>query len=319
MHNAQLIHFSAIGITVVLPIIGVAVGQGFASSMATKALNAQPAAHGAINRLFMVALALTETAAILSTLMAAVMFMNPSSTTGSSLAHIGSAIALAIPAAFIGGISAYPIQAALKSASRQPLISNKIFNLLLLSISMAQTPVIFGLVTGWLLIQQAGEFTGMANGLRLLASGLALGLGSIGPSAGLAIFGKQACDGVGKNREAYDHILSFTFISQAIIETPILLSLVVAMLLLFFGILPPEAPLTDGFVCIAAALAGGFTTFGVGLSSGRTARAACKGFVENLEQYPMISRTSLLAQTLIDTNAVYGLIVAIMLIMQTIH
>src|SRR5437870_5245177 len=66
----------------------------------------------------------------------------------------------------------------------------------------------------------------MRDSLRLISSGLAIGLGSVGPAIGLAIFAKAACAGIGINRKAYAKILPFTFISEAIIETPVIFAFV---------------------------------------------------------------------------------------------
>ena len=206
MLSVHVLHYGAVCLTIILPIIGVALGQGLASKAAIDAIDEQPATSGALNRLFMVALALTETAALSSALLAGLIFMSSATKIETACAHMGAAIALALPATLIGFLSAFPIRAALRSVARQPLVAPKIFNLLLLAVSMAQTPIIFGLLVGFFVVQKGGDAASFADGLRLLASGLALGIGSLGPSIGLALFGSRACAGVGRNREAYDRV-----------------------------------------------------------------------------------------------------------------
>lgn len=314
---AAFLHYSAVTCAVALPTLGVAIGQGFAGSTALAAIDQQPDAKEALNKLFMIAVALTETAAILSTLLALFLLLGKNTTLPIALAHAGAAFAIALPATCIGFVSGFPVRNALKALARQPLIGPQITNLLLLSVSMAQTPVIFGFLIGLLIVQQAGTVTDLADGIRLFSSGLALAIGALGPSIGLAFFSSQACKGVGLNRQAYSRILSFTFISQAMVETPILFSLVISFILLY-KTLPTPVSLFHGLICLVAAITAGLATFGVGISSGRTSGTACRSIAFNLDDYVSLSRTSILGQTLIDTNAIYGLIIALIMIMNFI-
>ena len=67
---------------------------------------------------------------------------------------------------------------------------------------------------------QAAHVLLCSDSLRLIASGLCIGIGSIGPAIGLSIFSRAALNGISRNIQAYSKLLSFTFISEAIIETP---------------------------------------------------------------------------------------------------
>jgi F-type H+-transporting ATPase subunit c len=314
IESALLVHYITIGATVALPAACVGLGQGYSAKAFFVALNQQPAARDTLTRLFLIGMALAETAAILSVVVGMMLFMSPTPSEFGVIAQIGAAIAIAIPAIFVGLFSSLPTRAAFFAIARQPLMGQQIMNLMLISLSILQTSVIFGLIISWLIQQQILNVTLMAESLKLLAAGLALAIGSIGPTIGLAIFAQQSCKSCGSNPAAYNSILSFTFLSQAIIETPILFSLVVALFVFFTG-LPTEVNWHTGIVYIAAACTVASTTFGTGISSGYTARAACKSIGNNIDQYLMLSRASIIAQTLIDTTAIYGLIVALLMIL----
>lgn len=309
---AAIIHYSAICAAIVLPALGVGIGQGLISVAALYTIDRQPKSKNKCNRLFFVAITLTETASILSVLIGVFIMMSKVPNFYGALVELGAALAISVPACVIGIQSAKAAREAFKSLARQPFIDNKIMNLLLLTQTIIQTPVIFGLVIGWLLLQQAPNVTTMNVSLKFFASGIALAIGSIGPTIGLAKFAKEACKGVGLNKHAYDKILSFTFLSQAMIETPILFSLVISLILYFRTVV--ETGHYVGLIFLSSAITAGFTTFACGISSGRTAAAACKEIGKAPENYQLLSRSSLLGQTMIDTNAIYGLIIAILMI-----
>lgn len=309
----SLIHYITIGITVALPSLGVAIGQALASKMVIRAINKQPAAHNELSRVFFISMALSETAAVLSTLMGVILVLGPVTNSFGVIAQLGASLAITIPAFVVGIASAAPSSQAFKAIARQPLFGKKIMNLVLISQAILQTPVVFGLVIGWIIQQQIAHVITIAEALKLCASGITLALGSIGPTIGIAYFAQQACKSAGTNRAAYNEILSFTFLSQAMIETPILFSLVVSLMLAFVSV-PTTAGLFTGIVYLLAAFTVGCSTLGTGISSGRVARAACEQIGKNVQLYSTLSRASILGQTLIDTNAIYGLIIALLMI-----
>ena len=154
----------------------------------------------------------------------------------------------------------------------------------------------------------------MRDSLRLISSGLCMGFGSIGPAIGLALFSQKACQGIGINRRAYNQLFSFTLISQAIIETPIIFALMIAASLLFLKPSVMEENLLDGIAFLAAGLCTGIGTLGPGISSGRTARAACEQIALNPETHGTLSRISMFAQGLIETGAIYAILISFLLL-----
>ena len=70
-----------------------------------------------------------------------------------------------------------------------------------------------------------------------------------------------------------------------------------------------------GFAYLAFALTIGFGTFGAGISSGRSAAAAAIQIAYNPQAYNLLARSSMMAQGLIDTCAVYAFIISLWLIL----
>lgn len=296
--------------------IGVGIGESLASIAAISALNRQPAARSDISRAVIVGMALTETAAVIGVVVAFLLVtrVNMLSTSNpyTGLAIIGIACAISLSGAVVGIASSMPVKQACLAIARQPFFAPKIFNLMLITTSFIQTPIIFGFIIALLILYQAPQVTTSSGSLHLIGSGLAIGIGGIGPVLGLGTFAQSACRGIGFNRDAYNRLLTFTFMSQAFIETPIVLSLVVALILITRAPLPGSE--ITGIAALAAALCTGISTITPGMSSGQTAGAACTQIAQYPEQYSLISRASILAQGLIDSIAIYGWLVALMLI-----
>ncbi len=68
---------------------------------------------------------------------------------------------------------------------------------------------------------------------KVLAAGLAVGLGAIGPALGEGIIAGRALEAIGRNPEASPKIMPFMFATMAIAESTAIYALVVALLILF--------------------------------------------------------------------------------------
>lgn len=292
----------------VIPACCIAYGQAQAATAASEAIETQPHAAGAIRKNFILGLALSETAAILTGVV--VIFLITSNTVASTTTMIGSfgiLAALGIPSVCIGILSSYAQREALFATARQPFFANEILRLMLITLALMQTSVILGFILAFLINNQASAAQTVAESVIVLASGIAFGLGSVGPLIGLGTYASAACKTVGMNRTVYPQIMSFTFVCQGLIEAPILFSLVIALLIV-------QGTQADAGACIAAALAMALSTLGPGMASGATARAACQAIGEQPAMYRVLSGTSLLAQTIIDAAPIYGMIIALLLL-----
>jgi F-type H+-transporting ATPase subunit c len=68
---------------------------------------------------------------------------------------------------------------------------------------------------------------------KLLAAGLAIGLGAIGPGIGIGIAAMGALSAIGRNPEASSQVQTNMFIGIAFAEAVAIYALVVALILLF--------------------------------------------------------------------------------------
>jgi F-type H+-transporting ATPase subunit c len=69
--------------------------------------------------------------------------------------------------------------------------------------------------------------------IRLLAAGLAIGLGAIGPGIGLGILSGKAAEAVGRNPEALGKIQSIFILGLGFTEAVAIYALVIALIIRF--------------------------------------------------------------------------------------
>ena len=72
-----------------------------------------------------------------------------------------------------------------------------------------------------------------AEAVKLLAAGLAIGLGAIGPGLGIGLVASGALQALGRNPDAHGLILTNMFVAIAFAEALAILALVVSLILLF--------------------------------------------------------------------------------------
>lgn len=304
-------HYASIVAAIVLPAIGIGTAQGKINATALTMINQQPQAVGALRKIFFLGTVLVEATMIISLIVSILFVLTPPLTVHAAIAHIGIVFAVAIPGLVIGLLSAKPTQAALESIAREPLDDTKLTNLLLITLSLMQTPILFGFIISWF-IRVESSFANLSLALSLLAGGVALGIGALGPLRGLSMFAEKASTCIGTNKKSYARVLSLTFISQALIEAPIIFSFLVGLTIIVW---PVSGYLTDlsGWKGLAAAIAMSFSTLGAGIASGRVSSRACAEITQAPDNFSELSRASLWGQVFIDTNAIYGFIIALIL------
>lgn len=312
----EMMYTISTALPVCLAALGTGIGQGLIGRKSLEAANVQPHATAEISRISLLGISLTETSAILGLVISIVLFRDasvPAEILYASYGRFGICLAIGITS-FVAGIAAsFPAQAACLAVARQPFFTNKILQLMLITQSVIMTPNIFGFLIALLIQAKVGTVTNFAGGLQLISAGLAIALGSIGPCIGLSMFASAACTAAGVNRKAYAKILPFSFICEGIIETPAILSLLTALIILNINVMN-TSPDLQGIVLLAAALCIGLSTLGTGINTGKVAAAASVHIGENPDNYSAISKVGLLALAMIDTFAIYGFIIALVLI-----
>ena len=312
---SSILNFGTIAITIVFSSMGVAIGGSLASLAAIQAMYIQPKAKTDIYKASVLGMALTETAGIIGLVITILLLMTRNIEVANkyywALSNLGIAFAIGIIGFTVGLVSSYPVKYACMAIARQPLFGTKILNLMMLTLSFIQTPIIFAFIVSLLINYQAPYSNNIVDSLRHIGAGLSIGLGSIGPAIGLAIYSRAACKAIGINRNSYNKIMTFTFVSEALIETPVVFALVTALLLITTT---STTSIIAGIAMISAALCTGISNIVPGISSGKTAASACNQIAINPNIYSLVGSASLIAQGFIDSFTIYGWLISLLLI-----
>jgi F0F1-type ATP synthase membrane subunit c/vacuolar-type H+-ATPase subunit K len=311
----QILHAFSVGVAIVLGGLGGGIGQGIAGFGSLKAMYRQPTASDKILRTMILGLALIETGAILALVIIFMILFGglKEITLGAGLAELGMGLAIGLSAAAISIASSFAVKSACESIARQPFFTQKIMTLMLLSQSIIGAPGVFAFIVALLIKMQISSTTTVVDGIKFLAAGVTIGVGSIGPSIGQGIFSTSSCKASGINKEAFSQILTFSLLSQAVIQTPIIFCLVISLTTIFKQISQSTMPFIAGVTFFSPAFAISIGSMGTAIAIGFAASKMTNAVALDTKNYPLFVRASLLAQAIIESAAIYALIVALVL------
>lgn len=146
----------------------------------------------------------------------------------------------------------------------------------------------------------------------VLASGIAMGLGSIGSAVGEGMIAMQAVDALGRQPAASAKIVRIMIISQAVTETAAIFALVISLLLLFQA---PVDSVFKGITFLAAGIAIGFGTVGAGLGAGLPGSAAMSGIGKQPKNSDSLTVHMIIGQAVTQTSTIFALTISLILIM----
>ena len=72
-----------------------------------------------------------------------------------------------------------------------------------------------------------------AEAAKMIAAGLAMGLGAIGPGIGEGILASKAMEAMGRNPEVSDKVFTNMLVAMAVTESTGIYALVVSLIILF--------------------------------------------------------------------------------------
>ena len=204
---------------------------------------------------------------------------------------------------------------------KQPKANDQLFRTMLIGQAAAQTAGIFALVISMLLIYGRSDAPegGWYKAAAYLSAGLAMGLGSIGPSMGAGYAGGQACKSIARMPKHGNAIMGNMLIGQALAQTSAIFALVVAFLLMYSVPNQPEGISTGKIIVksmglIGAGLSIGIGTLGPGMGIGFVAGKASDSMGRFPDQKSNIMRTMFLGAAVSESTAIYSLVIAFLLI-----
>lgn len=304
------------GLAIGLGAIGAAIGEGYTAAEANLAISRNPAKAGEIFKSMLVGQAIAESASIFALVIAMILLFSDFSSTSfvSVWAVLSAGLAMGFGAIGSGIGSGLPAAAACLGTSRQPAMGGRLTTNMLIGSAVCQTPSIFALVIGFILIfsdYSAKPFS--PTWAAVLGAGLATGLSAIGSGIGGGLVARASCEGIARQPRSAGPVTNIMLLGQAISQTPAILGLLVGFILIFKGF-PGSEALAPAMALLSAGLCMGIGGLGPGIGEGIAAQGGVTWIARNEQNIGLITRNMLVGMAVAESTAIYAMVIALVLI-----
>ena len=145
--------------------------------------------------------------------------------------------------------------------------------------------------------------------LYVLGAGLAIGLAGLGVGIGEGMVAKKSLESMGKNPDMSNYFLVLTILGISLVESAAIYGLIIA-----FQIMGMEPGSIEAWRAVAAGCAIGFAGLGAGVGEGMLVSGAMDATLRNPEMKTKIMTFMILFLALVESVAIYGLIIAFQLL-----
>ncbi len=218
--------------------VGSGVGAGFPAGAACLGISRQPAMSGRITTNMLIGTAVCQTPAIFAMVVALMLIFfdsgsRPVSPTWAAFLGAGFSMGLAAIGSGYGGGKA--AGASCEGIARQPQAGGNVTTVMLIGQAVSQTPSIFGLLVGFILmLKPYPESAEIQTSMALLAAGICMGFGGIGPGVGNGLVAEGAVRWVARNVKYSGELMRIMLVGQAISQSTAIYAMVVSLVLIFF-------------------------------------------------------------------------------------
>ena len=225
------------GISMGFGAIGSGLGSGFPGGQACLGISRQPAAASRLTTNMLIGSAVCQTPAIFSMVVALMLiFMDfgaqPLQPTWAALVGAGLSTGLAaIGSGLGGGLAA---GASCESVARQPRATGQVTTTMLVGQAVAQTPSIFGLLVSFILMFKTFPAASTVSApMALIAAGVCMGFGGIGPGIGNGMTAEGAVRWVARDLEHAGDLMRTMLVGQAVAQSTAIYAMVISLVLIF--------------------------------------------------------------------------------------
>ena len=225
------------GLSMGLGAIGAGVGAGYPAAAACIGMARQPSVSGRLTTNMLIGSAVCQTPAIFALVVSFILLFtdfsaSPVSPTWAAILGAGISSGFgAIGSGLGGGLVA---EASCEGIARQPLTTTSVTNVMLLGQAVTQTTAIYALLVSFILMFKSFPATDLlAPPMALLAAGICMGIGAIGPAIGEGFAGRSAVAWIARNEEHIADLTRLMLVGQAVAESTGIYSLVIALILIF--------------------------------------------------------------------------------------
>ena len=217
--------------------IGSGIGSGYPGGQACFGIARQPKVASQLTTNMLIGSAVCQTPAIFAMVVALMlMFIDFGSAplTPTWAAYLGAGFSMgfaAIGSGYGGGLAA---GASCEGIARQPKTAPNVTTIMLVGQAVSQTPAIFGLLVSFILMFKSfPESTAMSASMALLAAGLCMGFGGIGPGIGNGMTAEGAVRWVARNVDHAGDLMRIMLVGQAVSQSTAIYAMVVSLVLIF--------------------------------------------------------------------------------------
>lgn len=231
-------------------------------------------------------------------------------------AYAGGGLAMGLGAIGAAIGEGYTAAQANTAVSRNPEMSGDIFKSMLVGQAIAESASIFALVIAMILLFTEFAAQTYLTVAVVFSAGICMGLGAIGSGVGSGFPAGAACTGMARQPAMSGRLTTNMLIGSAVCQTPSIFALVTSFILLFTNF--SDRPVSPTWAAIVGAgLASGFGAIGSGLGGGLVAQTSCDGIARQPLTATPVTNVMLLGQAVTQTTAIYGLLVAFILMFKT--
>lgn len=228
-------------------------------------------------------------------------------------AYIGGGMAIGFGAIGAALGEGYAASQADMAISESPEKSSEIVRNMLIGQAVAESAAIFALVVAVLLLFIAPKDPTIVTAAALLAAGVSMGLGALGSGLGSGFPAGETCTAMVKVQDPKiaSRMTTVMLISQAVCQTPAILAMVIALMLMFVGFGGPDP--VKAVALLSAGLCMGFGAIGSGAGSGLPGGAACQGIGRQPESQGLLTTNMLIGAAVCQTPAIFAMVIALIL------
>ena len=229
--------FLGAGLSMGFGAIGSGIGSGYPGGEACYGISQQPAAGSQLTTNMLIGSAVCQTPAIFAMVVALMLIFidfGSAPLTPTWAAFIGAGLSMglaAIGSGYGGGLAA---AASCEGIARTPQSVASVTTIMLVGQAVSQTPAIFGLLISFILMFKSfPESSVLATPMALLAAGLCMGFGGIGPGIGNGMAAEGAVRWVARNVEHSNDLMRIMLVGQAVSQSTAIYAMVISLVLIF--------------------------------------------------------------------------------------
>ncbi|MDP5038870.1 MAG: hypothetical protein NWP80_00300 [Candidatus Gracilibacteria bacterium] len=295
----EFLNYIGPGLAIGLAGLGVAIGQGILTKRAIELIGKTPSMGKTFLTITILGIALVESAAIYGFVLAFQML----ATDGLGLySSIAAGLAIGLAGLGAGWGEGQLVAGGLSAISRNPEMKNKILTFMVLFIALVEVTAIYGFIIANKIISVGGD------NLAAIGAGLAIGLAGLGVGIGRGYLSEGSLETMGKNPKMMSYLLTVSILGVALVESAAIYAWIISYKILWSDVA------ISGIAAIGAGLAIGLAGLGAGLGEGLLVKGAIKGINNSPEHKNQILTYMILFVALVETAAIYGLIISFKLL-----